>query len=323
LRAFVSYWDAGVFIFDIGDPTSPRLQGQAADTSYGSEGNVHSADEMAGGYLLTAEEFGYRSRPPTLRLEAQNGNGKLGIFGCEAPGDASLPADQAIDARLIDLGDGCAPVAPPRDANPVVGLVDQTVGRCSVRDKVVNARQLGAEAVIVVQERDAASLENLDTSGQLPVPVVVVGHRDGERLRNLGIAQGVRVLLPSSRPSGGLQVWDIHDPTRPALLSEFRTEHGNDYPRNAIGGYTIHNPLVIGRHALASWYSDGIRLLDLSDPRLPREVAAFVPPAVPDPEGRQPTAPLVWGVARTADLLLASDINGGLYVLQVDGLPAE
>jgi hypothetical protein len=37
----------------------------------------------------------------------------------------------------------------------------------------------------------------------------------------------------------------------------------------------------------------GIRLVDFSQPGVPAEVAAFVPPAVADPAGESPTVTLV------------------------------
>jgi hypothetical protein len=72
-----------------------------------------------------------------------------------------------------------------------------------------------------------------------------------------------------------------------------------------------------------SWYSDGIRVLDASNPRSPREVAFFVLPSANNPvkpsqRGVLSNAPHVWGVAYdgTTRLIYASDMNSGLWILR-------
>jgi hypothetical protein len=64
-------------------------------------------------------------------------------------------------------------------------------------------------------------------------------------------------------------------------------------------------------------------VVDLSDPRRPAEVASFVPPPSParqtaaTAQGGRRDMPLVWGVTRWNDLVLASDMNSGLWVIRV------
>src|SRR6266508_4229127 len=70
------------------------------------------------------------------------------------------------------------------------------------------------------------------------------------------------------------------------------------------GDHSIHNPLVVGETVYVSWYSDGIRVLDVSDPTNPREIASFVPPAGHNPGEAVtavrpvPNAPGLGGVPR-------------------------
>jgi hypothetical protein len=85
------------------------------------------------------------------------------------------------------------------------------------------------------------------------------------------------------------------------------------------GDYTIHNPLQKGTDVYISWYSDGIRVVDASDPTRPREVAFFVPPSANNPvspsqRGTLTNATQVWGVAvdDSTGLVYASDMNSGL-----------
>jgi len=116
-------------------------------------------------------------------------------------------------------------------------------------------------------------------------------------------------------PWGFMRVFDALDATHLAQVGSFGT--ANTFgPRPDAGDYSIHNVVVRGSSVYASWYSDGIRVVDISAPAAPREIASFVPPDLPDPVGFFPAKALVWGVYVQDDLVFASDINGGLYILK-------
>jgi hypothetical protein len=89
------------------------------------------------------------------------------------------------------------------------------------------------------------------------------------------------------------------------------------------GDYTIHNPFLVGTDVYISWYSDGVRVVDASDPENPDEVAFFVPPAGQNPvkpsqRGVLSQTPQVWGVVvdEATGLIYASDMNTGLWILE-------
>jgi hypothetical protein len=86
------------------------------------------------------------------------------------------------------------------------------------------------------------------------------------------------------------------------------------------GRFTAHNPVAHGDLLFVSWFSDGVRVLDIRDPAAPREIAAWVPPAREEASVVRTylgSGPQVWGVAAEGDLIVASDINSGLYVLRL------
>jgi hypothetical protein len=132
------------------------------------------------------------------------------------------------------------------------------------------------------------------------------------------------------------RVFDTSSLERPRLVSTFATESavpGNDGKVATDGIYSVHNAVIKGDRSYASWYSDGVRVVDLSDPVHPQEVAWFVPPPSPPPRQTAATAqngrrdmPVVWGVFPWKDMVLASDMNSGLWVFRVtsdgDGKPA-
>ncbi|MGH3369209.1 MAG: LVIVD repeat-containing protein, partial [Nocardioidaceae bacterium] len=128
----------------------------------------------------------------------------------------------------------------------------------------------------------------------------------------------------TERGLGYLRVYDFADRADPVQIGEYRTPNSLGIGAVGAGDYSIHNPLVVGQTLYTSWYSDGIRVLDVTDPTSPSEIASFVPPA-----GRNPVKPpqrsvlsqmpQMWGVYHDAerDLVLGSDMNTGLWILRV------
>ncbi len=120
---------------------------------------------------------------------------------------------------------------------------------------------------------------------------------------------------------GQLSIFDNSNESKPRFIASFGT--ANSKQRTADGVYTVHNTEVVGQdQAFSSWYSDGVRWIDLSRPSKPREVAHFLPPRMKDPRGNLPSSPFVWGVWPNAEngVILVSDINSGLWILEPVGL---
>jgi hypothetical protein len=122
---------------------------------------------------------------------------------------------------------------------------------------------------------------------------------------------------------GYLRVYDYANRAAPLQIGSYRTPNSLGTDSQAAGDYAIHNPLVVGTDVYLSWYSDGIRVVDASNPRMLREVAFFVPPSANNPvkpsqRGVLSNAPQVWGVAydEATGLIYASDMNSGLWILR-------
>jgi hypothetical protein len=113
---------------------------------------------------------------------------------------------------------------------------------------------------------------------------------------------------------GEVWVYDTAGST-PALLGRFGTRNARS--TRFDGNYTAHNTEAAGRQLFSSWYSDGIVWWTMSDRGVPRQLGHFVPPA-----GARLPVPLVWGVAidHVHDLILASDIGTGLWLVRPRGL---
>ncbi len=152
-------------------------------------------------------------------------------------------------------------------------------------------------------------------------------------------------------PEWGAQRIIDFSQTVPKEIGTYRSPTSKLFPPPDDGIYAPRQARMFGADvAFTTWLSDGVRALDVSNPASPKEVGAFVPPAVNDPSpaagagisnldtgdpanlrrGQSwPNRPLATGVgviprsAKTATVVV-SDINGGLYVLnaEVDPAPA-
>jgi hypothetical protein len=133
-------------------------------------------------------------------------------------------------------------------------------------------------------------------------------------------AQGGNLVIVADEdfvegPLGFIRVFDTSDVTNPVEVGVFQTEHTFG-PEPDSGWYWAHNPFVRGATVYVAWLSDGVRLVDISAPAAPREIASFVPPDVADPQGIRTAKARVRGINVHGDLILASDINAGLYILK-------
>lgn len=99
-----------------------------------------------------------------------------------------------------------------------------------------------------------------------------------------------------------LKVWDIHDLENISKVADYSTRP-ND---------VIHNVHVKGRYAFCSWYTAGVRVIDVIDPVHPREVGFY--DTYPGPTGSYEG---VWEVFPyfPSGKIIISDRNTGLYVL--------
>jgi hypothetical protein len=124
---------------------------------------------------------------------------------------------------------------------------------------------------------------------------------------------------------GYMRIYDYSNPTAPTQIGFYKTPNSSGSADVGAGDYTIHNNFIVGTTSYTSWYTDGVRVIDLSKPRAPREVAHFVPPATTNPvkpsqRGVLTNTTQVWGVVvDEAGLVYASDMNSGLWILRRTG----
>ena len=224
----------------------------------------------------------------------------LGTFGAidNAQGDGCFPASFAHSVRLFDRG---------RTLN--VSYWDAGVIQLDISDPS-NPIEVGTVDIVPPDEDGDTHSMARGRSG-----LAFINPEDFSP-----IDEAAGICAPGDWNGwGDLQIWDVSNPANPTFVSQFATE--NSASMRVDGIYTVHNTEVLrGNLLAASWYSDGIRLIDITDPSDPREAGSFVPPATPDPTGFFPPVTLVWGVwPHRGNIIVASDINSGLWILKVSG----
>lgn len=261
--------------------------------------------------------------------------------------------DGVGDVRLYDLSDPSAPV----------GLSDWDFRRDGPSDLVgALLNRVGDEAMSghsvtwmdpsrILVAHSAAGVVMLDVSDPTaPVYVSAASPYDSAELESVHeydrghghsahsgwvfgsdlLVQDDQHLQPGGSEDGawGRQVlYDVSDPGEPRQLSTFGTESsqpGEDGEVGRDGFYSAHRSRPFGdQYELVSWFSDGVRIVDLLDPAEPLEVARFVPPPSSDPQGwwiapdGTREFPMVWGAIAVGEMVYASDVNSGLWIFRV------
>jgi hypothetical protein len=171
-------------------------------------------------------------------------------------------------------------------------------------------------------EEPASEEGNLHSAIAVPgEKLAITTDEDFVHVEDAGVHGGVPGETPHAaggepRPGdrwGFARIWDISNPAQPRQIGQFETP--NSAGNGTDGLFTVHNPEVHGEVLYLSWYSDGLRVLDISEPESPREVASFVPPPM-EGFGDESIPPLVWGVHVEGDLVFLSDMAAGLYIIE-------
>jgi len=313
-RAYLSYWDGGAVILDIADPSKPRALGRTV-YPLGEEGDTHSAVEADGGRLLITADEDIDPTPAanTIRVTAPASlSGRYA--GIELGWTRQLAGGTTAKGEVADLGTALPGTNPVVDPKGKIALVDPASGRQGQLDQVAWLQSKGAIAVLF----STPFYRSGPAQPQITVPGMSLLRESADALRT-ALKAGERVeveMAPGPASWGFARIWDVRDPANPVQIGRFATPEVSQYPLPQRGWFTIHNPLVRGTRLYASWYTDGIRVIDIADPTKPREIAHFLPPKDPAAPITMNADPMVWGVVEHNGLLLMSDMQSGLWIVQ-------
>ena len=330
-RAYISYWDAGAIILDLTDPAHPVRIGA---TTYRAtdEGNAHSVAEVDGGkIMIEADEDAW---PISGAIDVLGGRRRTHRavdhgFGWFA---ALVPRPRVVKTTYV--GDACrGKVVPPLTSPSPDEWAVASLGGCTTLRKTRLVEQAGYRGLLVMPpggSADTVAVWDIETE-KGSSSAIGITRRAGldvlgtPRLRGLkpGTA-GRRIRVrPVFTGWGALRIFDISDPASPRQLSRVTTPASRNARQAALdvnaefAWRSAHNPEVLGARLYASWYREGVRVIDIANPAAPVEVGHW------SGAGRPADAPFVnvWSVIPHNGLLLVSDLDFGLYVLRDDGAP--
>jgi hypothetical protein len=112
------------------------------------------------------------------------------------------------------------------------------------------------------------------------------------------------------RGTGHPRLFDISDERNPAVIGRYKLPGADSS--------TVHDPKIVGKRAYLSWYDFGVRVLDISRPGSPLELAHFRPGAgVNEANPWCPACTFMWGAFPNRDYFVATDMNSGLWVAKI------
>jgi hypothetical protein len=333
-------YEEGVLIWDIADPTKPKQLGHFHTGGIGTHRNgypggryVHLAAGMTGykGNIYVILDISDRSHPREAGRWWVPGQHEA---GGETQSTSDVPADPQRQGRTsLRLRPQCLCGAFCRGTGEDVSLH----GPPCVAGNLAYL-PYGAAGIIVLDISDVSRPQQvgcltfsppfharLGMHGVLPIPERGIAFANSE---NVTYGRG---------PAHHASIIDIADPQEPYLLSlfpepvppegasysDFTTRGGWRGPHN-INHHQHHRDVQKqGNLFYIAHFNAGLRIYDVANPRLPREVGYFIPP---EPTRRYGPLPEDKLVVQTEDVVVdrrgfiyVSDKNQGIWILRYTG----
>jgi hypothetical protein len=288
--------EAHLLVYDASDPTSPILlsdttvgPGPVADMHgiYYSNGILYLGTEYDGGGVFIYDVADPTA--PALLSQFVIGQGAHTLRYVRDRLYVMSDGFGDVDVRILDVSDPQNPAE--------IGAID-LLGFCHDLSIMENVGYASAWS-------EGLALLDLTAS---PSVAVTGGYRDpgGVTTRNTHSAwpsaDRRTVFTCHETQDAGLRAWDVtQDP--PQLLATY----------NLGPGTIVHDVMVVGDHAYVTYYGDGVRVVDVSDPAAPVEVGSL---ATGGSCGGGFCGPLAQWVED--GLVYVLDANNGLWVLSFD-----
>ncbi|XSG74761.1 PA domain-containing protein [Herpetosiphon llansteffanensis] len=297
-RAYLSYWDAGVIILDIQDPKQPIYLGQTPYPAL-AEGDAHSVVDWNDGQLLALNNEDFSNAQAKISHPAL----AEPAYARKLPFGEKLAAP--LSAEVVSLEQACDPKAEYPDFAGRFVLID--MAGCSIERKFIVAQTGKAAGLLLYANKPYQELafgDDIDLITEFNLPMYLLSSTTAAAL--LSQPEAKATIEQYFDGGGAIQFFDLSDPSKPVEVGRYNTPNSIDAKRAT--NPTVHNSEVQGQYLYASWYRDGLRMLDISDPSQPKEVAAW-------PNGNSPSVNL-WGVQVRDHYVYVSDFSYGLYILE-------
>ena len=287
--------DAGFRIYDVRDPTNPRLvtfmktYGKGVHRFDLDENYAYISTEMEGfvGNILVIYDIRDPSRPVEVSrwwMQGQN------------TGGGEPPHPKALDTACITP---CAAATRcMRVAGPGVAIIDVS--------------DIGSPRTLSHCQYDPPRPEPTHTFLKVPFPIN---------------GKSIAVSTEEERPQRGpdadkahaaFRTWDVTDPTKPQLLYTYEVPddaspyHGRKF---RFGAHQLRERVDKDGLVYVTWFGAGLRIIDINDPSHPREKGYIIPKP-----GDGQKAPLTNDVAMDdRGLIYFTDKARGLDVIEFQG----
>jgi hypothetical protein len=299
--------EEGVLIWDVSSPLEPKVIGRFRTNGYGTHRNYYTG----GKYVhLAANMKGYQGNIYVI-LDISDPKNPVEAGRWWYPGQwvegGEVPSEMLYLHGPATVVDNLAYLSYGRSGCVILDISDFK------KPKMLSNLSIGSFGSVV------------GIHSFLPIPA-----------RNLGIATTEAALEHGQDPALFVATVDISDPRKPRFMAFFPSpvpEQGVGYTNFArksgvFGPHNVHHPQFNPFHAPVDniihlcYFNAGLRIIDVSDPQLPREVGYFVPE---NPKVRRGAMPL--SLATNFDDVLVdrrgyafvTDKNHGLFVLRYTG----
>jgi hypothetical protein len=296
-------YDEGVLIWDISDPTNPKLLSHWKTGSTGT----HRDGYPGGKYVnLAANMPGFRGQILVFLDISDSRNPKLA-------GEWWMPGQKDTD---------------PKPAEPI-----SFHGPAYIDG---NTAYVGySNSIVILNIGDIAHPKVIGELRTHPP----FGHASGTAVHDVKLIPGKDLLFAHSEASGSggdspstktcdeplplVALINIKDPTKPYLESVFPTpvppkglpyadfcdKGGRFGPHNTNLEYHLPDVEAQSNLIYLTYFNAGLRVFDTADPHLPKEAGWFIPPTPPKRVGPIPSGTLV---NQTEDVLV--DTRGNIYI---------
>ena len=315
-HAYVTRGHAGLAIIDISNPAAPVLRNTILPFAHACISDVQVIGNLAylsneitnGSPTPHVGMFIYDVSNPLAPVELSRlewGAGGGYHLGCDAhsvtvdepvPGTrvAYLSSGITGDLALFDVTNPALPVYLSEILSPVWSYNSQAHDAVVKNGRVYTSWLGGGFTVHDVSN---------------PTAPVLLAHRPNANVNtvftyHLALSTDGLSLLTTENTTGtdSVRVWNISNLGAITLSGSFVSP----------GGATPHQVSVLGKYAYVAYLTDGLRVLDLSNPAAPLSVGQY------DPEPGSGSAFVgAWGVFPTANNIYVAHSSGGLYTVDL------
>lgn len=279
----------GFALYDVSDPASPELVG-----SHETDFPIHNCDFNDGVVYLTGNDGELN---PLVMVDVSDDPEEVGRWSIVDHDEAWGEVDWFLRVlHDVWVQDGVAYLVQWDAGTWIVDVSDP-----ANPEFVSNFRTDRLDELAEIDDQPSIQTESL----QLPGNDHYVMINDDATLLAVG-EEAWNVPETDETAPGGIELWDIADPTSPELLSRIEAPPSPD-PGLSGTWTTSHNFDLVGDRLYSSWYQAGVKIYDVSDPTNPEQIAGW----------RAPDRTAFW----TAKLAVPTDDSGeGFFVASSYGV---